>query len=131
MSRSSASSAAVEQQHAVPILKIGDNLIVSIQTELTDLMVERLQQRILQEIQRLGATGLVIDVTGIEVIDSFAARSIINTARMAKTMDTRTVVVGIRPEVAITLVEMGFAWSGVRTAMTLEHALQLLAPGHG
>jgi rsbT antagonist protein RsbS len=116
----------VEQQHVVPILKIGGNLIVSIQTELTDLMVERLQYRILQEIQRQGTTGLAIDVTGIEVIDSFAARSVINTARMAKTMDTRTVVVGIRPEVAITLVEMGFTWSGVRTAMTLEQALEIL-----
>ena len=110
----------------MPILKIGSNLIVSIQVELTDLMVEQLQQRILQEIQRRDATGLVIDVSGVEIIDSFVARSIMNTARMAKAMDTRTVVSGIRPEVAITLVEMGFTWSGVRTALTLEQAMEVM-----
>jgi len=116
----------MERQQNIPILKVGSNLIVSIQIELTDLMVEKLQYQILQGIQQKGANGVIIDVSGIEVIDSFAARSIINAARMAKFLAAQTIVVGIKPEIAITFVEMGFSWTGVSTAMNLEHALEIL-----
>jgi rsbT antagonist protein RsbS len=89
-------------------------------------MVERLQDDILIALKRTGATGLLIDVSSVEIIDSFTARSVINTARMAQLMDARTVVVGISPEVALTLVEMGFAWIGVKTALNVEQAIGMM-----
>jgi rsbT antagonist protein RsbS len=114
------------QNTIVPLIKISDSLVVPIQVELTDVMVEQLQNDILMRLRETAIKKLLIDVSAVEVIDSFIARSIINTARMAKLMDAKTVVIGIAPEVALTLVEMGFSWPGVWTAMSVEHAMAIL-----
>ncbi len=116
----------LEEIHPIPILKIGNNLIVSIQGDLTDRMVESLQNSILRKIEKTNAKGLLIDVSSLEVIDSFVARSLINTARMAKYMDTETVITGISPEIALTLIQMGFHWGKITTAVTVEQGLKIL-----
>ena len=110
----------------VPILKIGNTLILTIQVELHDKMALRLQEDILQKIYETRAGGLVIDVTVLEVVDSFIGRMISDTATMAKTMGVETVLVGIQPEIAITLQEMGLELKGVHTALDLERGMRLL-----
>ncbi len=111
---------------AVPILRVAGILLVSIQVDLGDTVAEALQEDILQAISRTTSTGLIIDVTGLEVIDSFVARVLVDTARMARLMGTETVIVGLRPEVAATLVRMGFDVSDVRAALDIDSALVLL-----
>ena len=101
---------------AVPILRVAGVLLVSIQVDLGDTVAEALQEDILQAISRTASTGLIIDVTGLEVVDSFVARVLVDTARMARLMGTETVIAGLRPEVAATLVRMGFDVSDVRAA---------------
>ena len=110
----------------VPILKIGKNLLVPIEIELTDEMVEKLFKQILSRIEKTGAKGLIIDVSLVEVIDSFFARTLINIGRAAKCLNCDTVIVGITPEVALTLTQMGLEWKGVKTALDVEEALEIL-----
>lgn len=110
----------------VPILKIGSIVLVPIETELTDEMVEELHIGILKKIEKTGAKGLVIDVSMVEVIDSFFARILINIGRAARCLDCETVVVGITPEVALTLTQMGLTWKGVKTSLDVEEAFNLL-----
>ena len=110
----------------IPVLKIGENLIISIQIELSDRMVVQLQKDILEKIKKTGAKGLLIDVSSLDIIDSFIARSVINIARASKYLDAATVVTGISPEIALTLLQMGFRWEKVETAIDVEHGFEKL-----
>jgi len=110
----------------IPILKIGDFLIVSIQVALDDETALQLQEDVLEEIGRVKADGLLIDITAVDIVDSFMGRTIRDIARMARLMGSPTVVVGMQPAVAITLVELGLRMTGVRSALNLERGLLLL-----
>ena len=110
----------------VPILQVAGVLLVSIQIDLGDTVATELQEDVLSAISRTGSTGLVIDVTGLEMVDSFVARVLVDTGRMARLMGTETVIVGLRPEVAGTLVRMGFDVSEVRAALDIDEGLELL-----
>ena len=112
----------------IPILRIGPTLLTTVHIELRDAVAEAFQADVLTAIERGGATGLVIDISGLDMVDSYVARIIAETGRMAKLMGTDTVLVGMRPEVAATLVRMGYAMDGVRTALNLDDGLALL--GH-
>ncbi|MEU5819791.1 rsbT antagonist protein RsbS [Streptomyces sp. KhCrAH-43] len=111
----------------VPVLKIGDVLLVSIQVELEDQVVLELQDDLASRIVESGATGVIIDITAVEIVDSFVGRMLATTASISRLLDAQTVVVGMRPAVAITLVELGLSLGGVRTALTLEKGLEILA----
>src|ERR1041384_2300678 len=111
----------------IPILKIGSTLIVTIQIELHDTLVDLFQKDILEEIEKTGEKGLIIDISALETVDSYVARMLANTAKMAKLMGTGTVIGGRRPAVAATLVRMGYFMEGILTALSLEEGLQLQA----
>src|ERR1041385_8061402 len=111
---------------AIPILKIGQTLLATIQIELHDTLVDLFQKDILEEIEKTGEKGLIIDISALETVDSYVARMLANTAKMAKRMGTETVVVGMRPAVAATLVRMGYFMDGIQTALSLEEGLTLL-----
>lgn len=110
----------------VPILKMGDTLILTIQVELHDKTAMGLQEDILEKIFETKPQGLVIDVSAVGVVDSFLGRMLSDTAIMAKTMGVETVLVGIQPEIAITLQEMGLELTGVHSALNLEKGIALL-----
>ena len=110
---------------AIPILKIGSTLLASIQVELHDTVVDLFQNDVLQEIEKTAARGLIIDISVLETVDSYVARMLANTAKMAKLMGTETVIVGMRPAVAATLVRMGYFMEGITTALSLEEGLAL------
>src|ERR1051325_10954978 len=93
----------------IPILKIGSTLLATIQIELHDTVVDAFQGDVLEEIERTAAAGLIIDISALETVDSYVARMLANTAKMAKLMGTETVIVGMRPAVAATLVRMGYS----------------------
>ena len=120
---------------SIPVLQIGSTLLASIQVELRDTIADAFQEDILDTIAKTGATGLVIDITGLDMVDSYVARVLANTGRMATLMGTDTVVVGMRPVVAATLVRMGFGMEGVKTALNVDAGLalvsDLLARRHG
>ncbi len=107
----------------IPILKIGPVLMVSIQTELHDRMAENLQMSILDEIKNTGAAAVLIDITALETVDSFIARVLSETAQMALVLNTRVVLVGMRPAVTMTLLEMGLEFSDLETAINVESGL--------
>ncbi len=109
----------------IPILKIGPTLLATIQLELHDTVVDSFQTDVLEEIEKTGASGLIIDISALETVDSYVARMLANTAKMAKLMGTETVIVGMRPAVAATLVRMGYFMEGITTALSLEEGLQL------
>ncbi len=112
---------------SIPVLRIGSTLLASIQVELRDTIADAFQEDILNTISETGATGLVIDITGLEIVDSYVARVLGDTGRMATLMGTETVVVGMRPVVAATLVRMGFRMEGVLTALNIEDGLALVS----
>lgn len=114
------------QQGQIPILRIGSNLLATIQVELRDTSAQAFQQDVLKAIERARTKGLVIDITALDTVDTFVARILTDTGRMAALMGTRTVLVGMRPEVAATLVRMGFNMQGVHTALNIEEGLDLL-----
>ena len=109
----------------IPILKIGATLLATIQIDLHDTVVDSFQNDLLEEIERTGANSLIIDISALETVDSYVARMLANTGKMAKLMGTRTVIVGMRPAVAATLVRMGYFMEGIETALSLEEGLQL------
>jgi rsbT antagonist protein RsbS len=111
---------------SIPILRLGDVLISSVQVDLHDAVAEAFQADVLTVIEKTGAKGLVIDVSGLEMVDSYVARIISDTGRMAKLMGTQMVLVGMRPEVAATLVRMGYSMEGVKTALNLDEGLVAL-----
>jgi rsbT antagonist protein RsbS len=111
----------------IPILKIGSTLLATIQIDLHDTVVDSFQNDVLEEIERTGANGLIVDISALETVDSYVARMLANTGKMAKLMGTNTVIVGMRPAVAATLVRMGYFMEGIDTALSLEEGLQLHA----
>ncbi|BDU16571.1 STAS domain-containing protein [Lysobacter auxotrophicus] len=111
----------------IPILRMGDVLLVTIQVDLHDQVAMQLQNDLTTQIQRVGAKGVLIDISALEMVDSFIGRLIADTSSMSKVLDAETVVVGMRPAVAITLVELGVAMPGVRTALNVEKGMALLA----
>ena len=111
----------------IPILKIGSTLLATIQIDLHDTVVDSFQNDVLEEIEKTGANGLIVDISALETVDSYVARMLANTGKMAKLMGTSTVIVGMRPAVAATLVRMGYFMEGIDTALSLEEGLQLQA----
>jgi rsbT antagonist protein RsbS len=110
----------------IPILKMGELLLVSIQVDMHDRLALALQEDLTNRISSTGAHGVLIDISSLEIVDSFIGRMISNIAGMARIMDAETVVVGMRPAVAVTLVELGLAMPGVRTALNVEKGMDLL-----
>jgi len=115
----------------VPILRIGDVLLVSIQIDLQDHIALQLQDDLSQRIVDTGAKGVLIDISALEIVDSFVGRMISTTAAVSRVLDAETVVVGMQPAVAITLVELGLTLEGVRTALDVDRGLALLAQRTG
>ena len=110
----------------IPILKLGHLLLVTIQVDMHDRMAQALQDDLTRRIVDTGARGVLIDISGLELVDSFIGRMLADIAAMARVLDAKTVVVGMRPAVAITLVELGLSLPGVRTALTVERGMALL-----
>ncbi len=110
----------------VPILRIGDMLLVSIQIDLQDQSAIALQEDLAEKISETGASGVVIDISAVEIVDSFIGRMFATIASISRLFDADTVVVGMRPAVAITLVELGLSLGEVRTALDLERGTAIL-----
>ena len=110
----------------IPILKMGNCLLVTIQVDMHDRLAMTLQDDLTQKIVSTRAKGVLIDISSLEVVDSFIGRMLANIAAMARVLDARTVVVGMRPAVAITLVELGLSLPGVRTALNVEKGMALI-----
>jgi rsbT antagonist protein RsbS len=110
----------------IPILKIGELLLVSIQVDMHDQLAMSLQDDLTTRIVKDRALGVLIDISALEVVDSFIGRMLGNIALMARVLDAETVVVGMQPAVAITLVELGLSLKGVRTALNVEKGMALL-----
>ncbi len=110
----------------VPIVKIGEILLVSIQVDLSDETTLALQEDLSNEIVATAAHGVIIDISALEIVDTFVGRMLSTIASMARVLDAQTVVVGMRPAVAITLTELGLSLRGVRTALNAEKAFGLL-----
>ncbi len=110
----------------IPILKMGDYLLVTIQVDMHDRLAMTLQDDLTQRIVTSRARGVLIDISSLEIVDSFIGRMLANIAAMSRILDAQTVVVGMRPSVAITLVELGLALTGVRTALNVEKGMELL-----
>lgn len=108
------------------ILKLGDFLLVTIQVDMHDRLAMRLQDDLTQRIVQVKARGVLIDISALEMVDSFIGRMLANIALMARVLDAETVVVGMRPAVAITLVELGLSLKGVRTALNVDQGMELL-----
>ncbi|MDT5355424.1 MAG: rsbT antagonist protein RsbS [Mycobacterium sp.] len=110
----------------VPILKQGPILIASVQAALTDSDTERLRQDLMEQVSRFRAQGIIVDVTAIDVMDSFAARSLRTIAHMTRLRGADTVIVGLQPEVAFAMVQLGLMFDDMYTALDLEEGLALL-----
>lgn len=111
----------------VPILKIGDILLVSIQVDLQDHIALALQEDLGDKIVSTSARGVLIDISALEIVDSFIGRMLSTIASISRVLDAETVVVGMRPAVAITLVELGLSLGGVRTALDVDRGMAMLA----
>jgi len=110
----------------IPILKMGEFLLVTIQVDMHDQLAITLQDDLTQQIVKHRAHGVLIDISSLEIVDSFIGRMIGNIAGMARLLDAETVLVGMKPAVAITLVELGMSLSGVRTALNVEKGMVML-----
>jgi rsbT antagonist protein RsbS len=110
----------------VPILKQGDVLIASVQAALTDADLLQLRDQLTEKVGRLRSRGVIVDVTALDVMDSFASRSLRNLAHMVKLRGAETVIVGIQPEVAFAMVQLGLRLEGVLTALDLEEGIEAL-----
>ena len=115
----------------VPVLKIGDMLLVSIQVDMEDQTALNLQEDLADKIVDTGCHGVIIDISALDIVDSFVGRMLATIAGISKVLDAETVVVGMRPAVAITLVELGLSLPGIRTALTVELGMALLAKARG
>lgn len=110
----------------IPILRMGDALLVTIQVDMMDQTALALQDDLSAKIARTGAKGVLIDISALEIVDSFVGRMLASISGIARILDATTVVVGMQPAVAITLVELGLSLEGVRTALNVEKGMALL-----
>jgi rsbT antagonist protein RsbS len=110
----------------IPILKMGDFLLVTIQVDMHDHLASALQDDLTSKIAKVNAKGVLIDISSLDIVDSFIGRMLANTSAMARVLDAQTVVVGMQPAVAITLVELGLNLSGVHTALDVEKGMEML-----
>lgn len=117
---------ATASTERIPILQMGGSLLVSIQVDMHDGLALRLQDDLTERITAAEARGVLIDISSLEVVDSFIGRMLANIAAMSRILDAETVVVGMQPAVAITLVELGLPLSGVRTALNVERGMEHL-----
>jgi rsbT antagonist protein RsbS len=113
----------------IPILKMGDYLLVTIQVDMHDRLAMTLQDDLTEMIAKSNTRGVLIDISSLEIVDSFIGRMLGNIAAMSRVLDAETVVVGMRPAVAITLVELGLSLPGVRTALNVEKGMSMLQAG--
>ncbi|MEU9571211.1 STAS domain-containing protein [Streptomyces massasporeus] len=111
----------------VPVLRLGDVVLVTLQGDLHDSTAQQLQQDLSETISRTGVRGVLIDISGVEIVDSFLGRVLAEIAAQSKLLAARTVVAGMRPAVAITLVELGLTLPGLSTALSTEAGMELLA----
>jgi rsbT antagonist protein RsbS len=110
----------------IPILRMGEFLLVTIQVDMHDQLALNLQDDLTRTIEKSGAKGVLIDISALEMVDSFIGRMIADISGMARILDAKTVLVGMQPAVAITLVELGLSLPGVATALNVERGMQLL-----
>lgn len=110
----------------IPILQMGDILLISIQVDMHDQLALGLQDDLTNRIVAVGAKGVLIDISSLDIVDSFIGRTLSNISSMASILDAQTVVVGMQPAVAITLVELGLSMQGVRTALNVDKGMRLL-----
>ena len=110
----------------IPILKMGDCLLVTIQVDMHDRLAMTLQEDLTNRVAETRARGVLIDISALDVVDSFIGRMLAYIAAMSRVLDARTVVVGMRPSVAITLVELGLSLSGVSTALDVERGMEVI-----
>ncbi|MGV3569607.1 MAG: STAS domain-containing protein [Ramlibacter sp.] len=117
--------------YRIPILQMGQVLLVTIQVDMQDQMALALQDDLANRISSSGAKGVMIDISALEIVDSFVGRMLASISGISRILDATTVVVGMQPAVAITLVELGLSLEGVRTALNVERGMELLALGRG
>jgi rsbT antagonist protein RsbS len=110
----------------IPILKMGEFLLVTIQVDMHDQLASALQDDLTSKIATMNAKGVLIDISSLDIVDSFIGRMLANTSAMARVLGAQTVVVGMQPAVAITLVELGLNLSGVHTALDVEKGMEML-----
>lgn len=110
----------------IPILRMGSVLLVTIQVDMQDQTAMALQEDLAEKIAKTGASGVLIDISALEIVDSFVGRMLASISGIARILSATTVVVGMQPAVAITLVELGLSLEGVRTALNVERGVQLL-----
>ncbi|MGZ5243755.1 MAG: STAS domain-containing protein [Bacteroidia bacterium] len=110
----------------IPILKMGHFLLVTIQVDLYDRLALNLESDLIAMVSKTNARGVLIDISAVAIVDSFMGRIVGNIAQMSKILDAQTVVVGMQPAVAITLIELGMPLSGVYTALNVEKGMELL-----
>jgi rsbT antagonist protein RsbS len=115
--------------YRIPILQMGSTLLVTIQVDMQDQMALALQDDLANKISVSGAKGVLIDISALEIVDSFVGRMLASISGISRILDATTVVVGMQPAVAITLVELGLSLQGVRTALNVERGIELLAHG--
>ena len=115
----------------IPILKMGEFLLVTIQVDMHDRLAMTLQDDLTSRINQTGAHGVLIDISSLDMVGSFIGRMLANIASMSRVLDAETVVVGMQPAVAITLVELGLSLPGVRTALDVEKGMALLSASRG
>jgi rsbT antagonist protein RsbS len=110
----------------IPILKVGDCLLVTIQVDMHDELAMSLQEDLTAQIAKFASRGVLIDISSLEIVDSFIGRMLANIAAMSRVLDAQTVLTGMQPAVAITLVELGMALPGIKTALNVERGMELL-----
>src|SRR3954467_9607328 len=110
----------------IPILRMGKYLLVTIQVDMHDRLAMQLQEDLTTRIAKEQSRGVLIDISALDIVDSFIGRMLSNIAGMARVLDAETVVVGMRPSVGITLVELGLSLPGIRTALDIERGMELL-----
>lgn len=115
----------------IPILQMGELLLVTIQVDMHDRLAMTLQDDLTNAISRTGARGVLIDISSLSMVDSFIGRMLANISSMSRILDAQTVVVGMQPAVAITLVELGLSLAGVRTALNVDKGMHLLRDALG
>ena len=110
----------------IPILRMGEFLLITVQVDMHDRLAISLQDDLTEQIVRYNSGGVLIDISSLDVVDSFIGRMLGNIAAMSRVLDAQTVVVGMQPAVAITLVELGLSLPGIRTALNVERGMQIL-----